>query len=60
MQIKKQFFSNNTIINISHTTLIQNILNGGIGQHDMHTKINTFGKHLDIIMIEPHDHPLAQ
>lgn len=57
----REFIFKNTIRNISHKTLIQNKLNGGIGLHDIHTKINTFRlKHLDRIRIEPHYHPLAQ
>ena len=57
----REFIFKNTIRNISNKTLIQSKLNGGIGLHDIHTKINTFRlKHLDRIRLEPHNHPLAQ
>ena len=51
----REFIFKNTIRNINHQTLIQSKLNGGIGLHDIKTKINTFRlKHLDRIRIEPH------
>ena len=57
----REFIFKNTIRNIGHQTLIQNKLNGGIGLHDINTKIKAFRlKHLDRVRIEPHYHPLAQ
>ena len=57
--IRKYIFQN-TIQNISHNTLVQSKLQGGINLHDIQTKINTFRlTHIHRVISEPGNHPLA-
>jgi endonuclease/exonuclease/phosphatase family metal-dependent hydrolase len=56
----REYIFQGTTRNISHNTLVQNKLKGGINLHDIQTKINTFRlTHIGRIISQPHFHPLA-
>ena len=59
-KIIREYIFQTTISNISHNTLVQNKLHGGINLHDIQTKINTFRlTHISRIISQPNFHPLA-